>query len=285
MARSAPALLILLAASCVNDPKAPFTAEEVGAYCDSFDAFATAKAGGCGYGATADIVVFQRYLATCRAHAGAGRLDVRRAARCLDEVERTRCPELARPVIPEECASALVGLVAVGQACGGSRDCAAGAFCRTDAGSCGGTCTAEALPAGMCLEGPWGARACAPGTVCRSTRCQTPGQPGDPCVDGTCRRDLICSSERRCVVPGAFEAPCTIDGCLDGLTCVNGQCTDGLPVGEVCGSDEECLSTLCLATTCRRAVRPDESCAGGLPCQEGTCTGAGMCAVVTSTCG
>ncbi len=283
MLRWAPAPLLLLAAACVNDPKAPFTADEVAAYCDSFDDFVTAKAGTCGYAASAELAVFARALGECRAHTG--RIDVRRAARCLDEVERTRCASLTRPVLPEECASVLVGEAAVDQACGGPLDCAAGAFCRTDGVSCGGTCTAESAATAVCAEGPWGSRSCAPGTVCRSGRCQAPGQPGDPCVEGSCRLDLICDAERRCAVPGVFEAPCTPDGCVDGLVCVLGQCTDGLPVGELCGSSDECLSGLCVATTCRRAARATESCAAGVPCQEGTCTEAGTCPAPTPICG
>lgn len=277
LARGA-SLLVLALSACLNDPLVVFDADDPAAYCDALATTATTLASGCGYRQLADVHVLAGLVVECRSGSATLALDTRRAARCISDVERTRCAALPRLTPSDDCRAALAGRTPVGQACSGSVDCAAGAYCAFAPGTCGGTCTAERAVGETC-EAP---RMCPPGSSCRG-RCVAPSILGARCAGDTCRPELICAASLVCELPRQVGESCGTATCADGLVCLDGECVFGAKVGEACASDGACLSGACDAGLCTPLPGPGDPCQPRGVCQEGSCVG-GACVVATSSC-
>jgi hypothetical protein len=148
--------------ACLNEPLAVFEADEPGVYCDALDVTASTRARSCGYRELAEVDVLAGLVSTCRAGVATRKLDTRRAARCIEDVERIRCSSLRRLTPSDDCLATLVGATPIGQGCQREADCVAGAYCAFTPGTCGGTCTAERTVGDTCDV----RRMCPPGSSC-----------------------------------------------------------------------------------------------------------------------
>jgi len=264
--------------ACLNDPLVVFDADEPAAYCDALATTANTLASSCGYRQLADVRVLAGLVTECRSESATRKLDTRRAARCIEDVERFRCSSLRRLTPSDDCRAALVGEAAVGQSCRGGTDCVAGAYCAFAPGTCGGTCTPERTVGDTC-EAP---RMCPPGSSCVG-RCVVPSILGARCAGDTCRPELICAASLVCELPRQVGESCGTATCADGLVCIDGECVFGAKVGEACVTDAACLSGACDATLCAPLPGRGERCVPRGVCQDGSCVGE-ECVVTTSSC-
>lgn len=208
---------------------------------------------------------------------GRVRLDAAKQAACraLGEGDDAGSPLDDGGTVVEPCKSMIVGLVAVGGACGYDEECAPGSWCRLGAaGSCQGACVAslkEGAPCAAitdhCEPGTW----ClpAPGDAGGASSCMKVPDLGEACSDycmqGSCEGGV-------CVlpVPAKEGEPCQSGGCAEGLTCAGlgdagtGTCRPLAKEGEACGGGEPaCAACLrCSSGTSRCAKVP----AVGDPC-------------------
>jgi hypothetical protein len=166
-------------------------------------------------------------------------------------------PEFRRPVLPADCAAALIGAVAPGGQCSQSMDCAGG-YCNAPM-SCGGPALS-----GQCVAFP---------------------TEGQPCPAGVCLAGLGCNfaftSAAVCVALSAADGPCP---CQAGLYCdtsgatpnckattTNGFCTTGLecaPGYECSGVPKACIPLVGLGARCGGLAE----CGMGYYCDSGSGT-------------
>lgn len=271
-------LLVAALTACLNEPLVVFEADEPGVYCDALDVTAATRARSCGYRELADVDVLAGLVSTCRDEGAQRKLDTRRAARCIEDIERIRCSSLLRLTPSDDCLATLVGETPVGQGCQREADCVAGAYCAFAPGTCGGTCTAERTVGDTCDV----RRMCPPGSSCLG-RCLVPSILGAQCAGETCRPELICAASLVCELPRQVGETCGTATCADGLVCIDGECVFGAKVGEACTSDGACLSGACAMGVCAPLPGIDERCVPRGVCQVGSCVGE-TCAVTTSSC-
>jgi hypothetical protein len=271
-------LLLVAHTACVNDPLVVFEADEPGVYCEALEVTAATRARSCGYRELADVDVLAGLVSTCRDAAATRKLDTRRAARCIEDVERIRCSSLRRLTPSDDCLATLVGEAPIGQRCQREADCAAGAYCAFTPGTCGGTCTAERTVGDTCEV----RRMCPPGSSCLG-RCSVPSILGAQCAGETCRLELICAASLVCELPRQVGETCGTATCADGLVCIDGECVFGAKVGEACASDGACISGACSAGVCAPLPGLGERCVPRGVCQVGSCVDE-TCAVTTSSC-
>ncbi|MCA9521615.1 MAG: hypothetical protein KC609_11610 [Myxococcales bacterium] len=117
----------------------------------------------------------------------------------------------------------------LGDTCATPEQCVAGAGCCGEYGFFCSTC---------CSDG-----ACGTGKYCKGTS----GGCSDTVGTGsTCNRDAMCTSGKCCGSKCAAQC-CDLNDCDPGLYCNAGSCTPKLGYGLVCGGNDACQSSICLA--------------------------------------
>ncbi|MBX3250059.1 MAG: hypothetical protein KF901_22970 [Myxococcales bacterium] len=196
--------------------------------------------------------------ARCQAASGAveaGRLryDGFAAARCLDAV---RAPDCVTSVDPRSCREVFEGLVEPGGACWPEES------------------IVFLVGVSACREGYCADTASCPGTCAR-----LPGT-GEPCPDGACPRDHLCSMARGCLpLPGPGE-PCLEGNCRDDAACAGDTCRRlATSPDDACGDEVVCRPpiSICVRGTCRARVEAGEACRLAVHCPDGTICRDGTC--------
>jgi hypothetical protein len=197
-----------------------------------------------------------RYAAVWHAEGAHRKFDAAAAGKCLDALETSSClSQKSATALPEPCRKAIVGTIALGEACATSLDCAPSG--RTDRYN-------------ICIGGPKGAP-----SVCtrvdRRSAGQSCGQPVDE-VWSECTPPLLCDTEREiCVRRAKLGEPCLTgplwgDTCDVGLVCDrNGskRCVKPTPVGGPCTSVDECENLACVEGVCREPLFIVPLCSAG----------------------
>ncbi|HJK90761.1 MAG TPA: S1 family peptidase [Polyangiaceae bacterium LLY-WYZ-15_(1-7)] len=180
------------------------------------------------------------------------------------------------------------GSAICGRACSpGGAECPEGLVCATEGFACGACIVpdptapqpfgAACTEAGQCESGDCSAdgfctQACASHAECPGYRCDTDGRcalgtPTPP--GGTCAVDGECEDGAGCVdIEGERVCATSCDaGCAAGTICTDGFCLpDGLPLGDLCTTNEECASGIC-AGTCTRICEDTASCPADFECR------------------
>lgn len=217
---------------------------------------------------------------------------------CVDDEEGSQGWELFFQV-DEDCRAAFRGLVAVGDECETSMDCASG-WCRDECpGHCAatgevGSACSEAAPcaphlgcvAGVCGPLPVADQPCAlesyaeistglcaPGLLCDdSLTCRDYPRAGEACARRNwgypvCEGRSFCNEAGTCIARGELGDACEFsDGCRSEFWCVSGTCATRIPEGGDCSAHEGCdVGLRCLSTgVCGKPL------AAGSPCDEET---------------
>jgi hypothetical protein len=182
--------------------------------------------------------------------AGRATFDAAAAKACIDGWSQIPCSD--KSVIiwpPTACSRVLVGRVALGGACYGTRDCAGGRCDATTA--CPGVCVAAPVPGDACsgvfCDG-------ASRLLCVAGRCATEGGVGAACDDRLdCEQGLACLSSACATAMEAGGACSRNDDCAEGLYCLlpgsgggggGGVCTPQVARGGTCREDQAHVGAL-----------------------------------------
>jgi hypothetical protein len=195
----------------------------------------------------------ERYADVWRTGGPHRKFDGAAAATCLAALESSRClSKKLASALPESCLAAIVGNIALGEACETSIDCAPSdgpdrySICIRGPEASSSVCTrverrVEGERCGPPVDDVWSE--CAQPLLCDSERevCVRRAKLAEPCLTGpalgdTCDTGLVCDRQgsKRCVKPSPVGAPCTsIDECED-LLCVDGVCREPLLIVPLC---------------------------------------------------
>lgn len=221
----------------------------------------------------------------------AGRIDYSRtqADACAAAIAGATCAEIDQGVFPA-CAAMLIGLVANGDGCYSSDECANG-WCSSDATlTCPGSCTAFRTVGASCST--WtecGDNVCLWTGTGNNYACAVrtgPGAQGQACGNDwpACQLGLYCAGTT-CELRRTLGQSCTSDSaCVATLGCSgSNQCQPWAGVGESCSGAPCGWALYCNyagGTTCAEYPRIGESCAQ-VSCWEGYCGANNMCAAGT----
>jgi len=222
---------------------------------------------------------------------------------CLAALARMTCNQARLEPIgaPLACLRALVGTVAPGGRCTSTYACSEYGWCRYDACSAPGTCTASTDGPGATCSSLY---ACARGLTCQAGTCQpapfppVEGPAGSSCLVGPCPDTQYCDSSSLCRdrVPDGQACDASGPPCAWGAFCQGSKCVRYARAGDPCTpATSTCpLGTSCTpAGTCAVYPAVGDPCAGasqtdaGVPCSAGWCDAAagaeGTCAPFKAT--
>lgn len=209
------------------------------------------------------------------------RFDAAAAARCLANIGLD-CD--TSPLQPNQnCSAVFVPVVAAGESCERSVDCASPTLL-CDGASCASTCAPFGAEGGPCLA-DGAQRFCAPGLRCDAMlRCAPLGSSGESCRDGDdCRPGLQCAGGV-CAAGAAVGQPCpplgscSLDGYCDAS--VSPSCLPIVALGGACASNASCgVAAFCLEGVCAPRLPADAGCANDRQCTADLRCSAGRCGV------
>jgi hypothetical protein len=172
-----------------------------------------------------------------------------KAQECINDLANSPCDQTSMEArnLPDACAQAVTGTIAVGATCTENAECESAA-CSLP--SCG-----EACCTGMCVGPP------------------VESELGGPCATVECEDGLVCDNTKTCVNLYAAGTPCLLSSdCAYGLACAGepGICKPAPKLGEPC-PDLICaeLGTYCSASgTCTALGLPGTACTDSTTCSS-----------------
>ena len=207
---------------------------------------------------------------------------------CRSAIGAATCSDLEAGE-PAACKAVLAGVVAVGDPCLRSEECASG-WCK-DGGTCPFLCAAKKADGEVCSsDGECTSDAC--NTTTHLCVANAPGAAGESCGwgDAECQAGLYCRTQytpsyaRICTVQSASGESCTSDAvCAPGLGCADdGTCRPLVAVGESCAAGACGYAAYCSAAAGTRCAdgpwRVGDDCAEQRLCWSGlNCNTAGFC--------